>query len=234
MTDRGDDATFDALRDLPAPPPPPLGAALEAELDALEAVATRRPLRDFARVALLSLAYGAAFLFLLTLRRDLHGLPTWWLIAYGLAWFTGFTALCYLAIVPRPGAVVPRWRAVGIGAGIVALGFVTAGLAMHPSASNSTIYGLARLHRGHACLEIGLTTAIVPVILGALALRGALPVGSRWTAAGLGAAGGSLGGLVLHLHCPIADGWHLGVVHGGVVVVAALLAAALVPKLTDR
>ena len=57
-----------------------------------------------------------------------------------------------------------------------------------------------------------------------------MPVGSRWTAAGLGAAGGSLGGLVLHLHCPIADAWHLGLVHGGVVIIAALISAALVPR----
>ena len=112
MTEHGDDATFDALRDLPAPPPPPLGAALEAELDALEAVATRRPLRDFARVALLSLAYGAAFLFLLTLRRDLHGLPTWWLIAYGLAGLaltSGLLTMRFLSL-----AVLVIWFAVGV------------------------------------------------------------------------------------------------------------------------
>jgi hypothetical protein len=64
-------------------------------------------------------------------------------------------------------------------------------------------------------------------------LRGVLPVGARWTAAGLGAAGGSLGGLVLHLHCPIADRWHLGLVHGGVVVLAAVLAAVVVPRVVE-
>jgi hypothetical protein len=214
-------------------PPPPLGAALGAELTKLEPVAPRRPWRDFARVAALSLAYGAALVFLLTVRRDLHGLPVWWLVGYGALWLAGFTSLAYLAIVPRRGSIVPRWRAVGIGAVIVSLGFVTAGLVMHPTADGSIELGLSRVHEGHACLEIGLLTAAVPVLLGALVLRGALPVGSRWTAAGLGAAGGSLGGLVLHLHCPIADAWHLGLVHGGVVVLAALLAAALVPNLTE-
>jgi hypothetical protein len=70
------------------------------------------------------------------------------------------------------------------------------------------------------------------VVIGAIFLRGALPVGSRWVAAALGAGGGSLGGLMLHLHCPVVDGIHVGLVHGGVVGMAALLAAALVPRAT--
>jgi hypothetical protein len=74
----------------------------------------------------------------------------------------------------------------------------------------------------------------VPVVVGALFLRGALPVSSRWIAAALGAGGGCLGGLVLHLHCHIADGLHVGVIHGGVVIIAALLSAALAPRATDR
>jgi hypothetical protein len=222
----------ETLRGLSAVPPPPLGAALEAELAALRPVATRRPMRDFAKVALLSLVYGAALVGLLALRRDMHGIPTWWLVSVGSAWFLGFVVMAYLAIVPRRGAVMPRWRLVAIGTVLVSLGFVGAGLMMDPMTPESRTLGLEHLHEGHWCLELGLATAIVPIVLGALVLRGALPVGSRWTAAGLGAAGGSLGGLVLHLHCPIADGWHLGLVHGGVVVLSALLAAALVPRVT--
>jgi hypothetical protein len=87
--------------------------------------------------------------------------------------------------------------------------------------------------RGHTCLEIGLATAIAPALLGAVFLRGSLPVQSRWVAAALGAGGGSLGGLVLHLHCHIAEGMHVGLVHGGVVAVGAALAAALLPRVTD-
>jgi hypothetical protein len=83
------------------------------------------------------------------------------------------------------------------------------------------------------CLEVGLATALVPVVIGAIFLRGALPVGSRWIAAALGAGGGCLGGLVLHLHCNIVDGLHVGLVHGGVVIVAALLSAAIVPRASD-
>jgi hypothetical protein len=212
----------------------PLGDELEAELAKLTPVATRRPARDFVKVASLSLAYGAVLVALLSVRRDLHGLPVWWLITYGVAWLAGFVGLAYLAVVPRRGAVMPRWRLVSIGAVLISLGFVGTGLIMHPSGPASRQLTLATIHHGHGCLELGLATALVPAILGALVLRGAVPVANRWIAAGLGAAGGSLGGLVLHLHCPITDRWHVGLIHGGVVGVAALLAAALVPKITDR
>jgi hypothetical protein len=79
-----------------------------------------------------------------------------------------------------------------------------------------------------ACLLIGLVGAIVPAALAALALRGVVPVGRRWVAAALGAAGGALGGLVLHGHCPITERFHVGLVHGGVVLVAAAVAVLVV------
>jgi len=37
---------------------------------------------------------------------------------------------------------------------------------------------------------------------------------------------------VLHLHCPVADGLHVGLIHGGVVIIAAALSAAIVPRAT--
>ncbi len=212
----------------------PLGSELEAELAKLAPVSTRRPRRDLVKVASLSLAYAAVLVALLSVRRDLHGLPVWWLITYGAAWIAGFVGLAYLAIVPARGTVMPRWRLVAIAAVLISLGFVGTGLIMHPSGPDSRQLTLGTIHHGHACLELGLATALIPAILGALVLRGAVPVASRWIAAGLGAAGGSLGGLVLHLHCPITDRWHVGLVHGGVVGIAALLAAALVPNITRR
>ena len=51
----------------------------------------------------------------------------------------------------------------------------------------------------------------------ALAMAGVAPV----------TVGGALGGLVLDMHCPIAERFHVGLVHGGVVVLAALVAALL-------
>jgi hypothetical protein len=229
MSQIADDDLEALLRDAPVPAAPDLGDLLERELASLAPVKPRRPRRDAMMVMLASLAYGGLLLALLRLRRDLDGLPAAWLVSYAAAWFVGFASLMWIAIVPVRGEMMPRWRAAGIGAAIASVVFMAGGLLLHQSAPNSAYFGLSNLHRGHWCLEIGVATAIVPATLGALVLRGVLPVGSRWAAAGLGAAGGSLGGLVLHLHCPIADGWHLGLVHGGVIVVSALIAAALAP-----
>jgi hypothetical protein len=169
----------------------------------------------------------------LTTRGDMLELPMGWLAGTALGWLFGFLIPCYLALVPRPGAVTPRWRLAALSVAITSVSFVLFGLAIHPSGESSAHYGADRFHHGHTCLEIGLATALVPVLIGAVFLRGALPVGSRWIAAALGAGGGCLGGLVLHLHCDIADGLHVGFVHGGVVIVAALLSAAIVPRASD-
>jgi len=222
------------LADAPPPAPPPLSAALEAELGSLSPVAPRRPMRQLFMLVGISLVYGAGLLAALTMRRDMSELPTSWVIGAALAWILGFAVPCYLALVPRPGAVTPRWRWAAASAIVTSIGFIALGFMVHPSGPSSASYGWEHAARGHTCLEIGLTTALLPVILGALFLRGVVPVGSRWIAAALGAGGGCLGGLVLHMHCHIADAVHVGLVHGGVVLVAALISAAIVPRATDR
>jgi RNA polymerase sigma factor (sigma-70 family) len=232
MSDPND--ALGALAQAPPPAPPPLSAALEAELGTLSPVAPRRPLRQLMTLVSISLVYGAGLLAALTMRRDMSELPTSWIIGAALAWILGFAVPCYLALVPRPGAVTPRWRWAATSAIVTSILFVVLGLVVHPSGPSSGSYGWDNVGRGHTCLEIGLFTAIVPVIMGALFLRGALPVGSRWIAAALGAGGGCLGGLVLHMHCHIADAAHVGLIHGGVVLVAALISAAIVPRATDR
>ena len=223
----------DILDDLAAQPPPaapPLSPALEAELGKLAPVATRRPLRQLATLIGVSLVYAAGLLAVASMRRDLHELPVAWLVAAGLAWLLGFLVPCYLALVPRAGGVMPRPQLAIASAAVTSAAFVVLGLLVHPSGAHSGAYGWEHIARGHGCLEFGLACALVPVVVGALFLRGALPVGSRWVAAGLGAGGGCLGGLVLHLHCPITDAPHVGLVHGGVVLVAALLSAAVAPR----
>jgi len=224
---------LDELAALPPSAPPPLAAALETELDALRPVATRRPVRQLVMLVAVSLIYGAGILAIVTTRRDASELPMGWMVGAGLGWLFGFVIPCHLAMVPRTGTVMPRWRLAAIAATITAIGFVMLGALIHPSGPSSTQYGAEHFARGHACLEIGLATAVVPIVLGTIFLRGALPVGSRWIAAALGAGGGSLGGLVLHLHCHVTDVLHVSLVHGGVVVVAALLAAAMVPRAAD-
>ena len=225
---------LDSLAGARAPRPGPLSAVLEAELDKLAPVKTRRPARQLATLAGISLVYGAGLVAMFTVRRDLDQLPMPWLLAAGLAWLLGFVIPCYLALVPRPGAVTPRWRWAAASAIVASIAFVVLGLVVHPTVPGvSKTLGWEHLARGHTCLELGVLGALVPVIVGALFLRGALPVGSRWVAAALGAGGGCLGGLVLHLHCPITDAPHVGLIHGGVVLVSALLSAAFVPRATE-
>ncbi len=227
------DRDVDAALDLPDFVPPPMSAALEAELGAMTPVPSRRPLTQLAKLASVSLVYGAGLLAIVSVRDDAGELPMGWMLAAGLAWLVGFVLPIYWALVPPAGSMMPRWKLAGGAAIVMAIGFVVLGLAIHPSGPSSVHYGTERFVHGHWCLELGIATALVPVILGAIFLRGALPVASRWVAAGLGAGGGSLGGLVLHLHCHVTDALHVGIVHGGVVGVSALLAAAIVPRATD-
>ncbi len=213
--------------------PPPLGAELEAELGGIKPVATRKPLRQLAVLFGTSLIYGAGILGILSTRPDIHELPVVWIAGGAIAWALGFVVPLYLAIVPAEGSMMPRRRLAAAAAVTAALLFVVMGMLIHPHGPSSLQYNAERFVHGHPCLELGLATALVPVVLGAVFLRGALPVGSRWIAAALGAGGGSLGGLVLHFHCRITDPMHTGIIHAGVVSVAALLAALLVPRATD-
>ncbi|HMG23359.1 MAG TPA: NrsF family protein [Kofleriaceae bacterium] len=226
-------SAIDELSRLPPPEPPPLPAALEAELAQLAPVATRRPLRQLALLVAVSLVYSAGLLVMLTVRGDLHELPMGWLVSTCAAWLLGFVLPITLATVPRAGSMMPRWRLAGIASVVSAIAMIGLGLVLHPAGPHSFALGWDGVVRGYGCLANGLETALVPVVLGTIFLRRSLPIGSRWVAAALGAGGGSLGGLVLHLHCPVADGLHVGLVHGGVIAIAALLAAALVPRATE-
>ena len=223
----------DALGGARPPKAPPMSAVLEAELGKLAAVTPRRPMRELGVMVVLSLVYGAGLVAMFTVRGDLRELPMPWLVAAGLAWLLGFVVPCYLALVPPHGSMQPRWRLAAACAVVASIGFVVLGLCVHPTGAHSKVIGWEHIPRGHGCLELGVLSAIVPVVIGALFLRRALPVGARWVAAALGAGGGCLGGLVLHLHCPVTDAPHVGLVHGGVVVVSALLSAALVTRATE-
>jgi hypothetical protein len=225
---------LDKLAHAAPPAAPPMSPELEAELGKLATVKPRRPARQVATLVGISLVYGAGLLAALSMRRDMTELPTTWIVGAAIAWLLGFVVPSYLALVPKAGSMMPRWQLGAASAVIASIAFIVLGLLVHPSGPSSLYYGTERFGHGHTCLEIGLATALVPVVIGALFLRGALPVGSRWIAAALGAGGGCLGGLVLHMHCRVADALHIGLIHGGVVLVSALLSALLVPRATDR
>lgn len=230
------DQLTDTLEVLSAPAAllPALHPDLERELASLEPARPRRPLEQLALFSLVSLAIAGGILAVLSLRHDLALLPRGWLIIYCVGWLLAFVGLGAAAILPARGEVSPRWRFAGIAAVGVGSAFVLAGLLLARSTPESTLSpataeGVWNL--GHACLRWGLITAITPVVLGTLFLRGAAPVGARWIAWALGASGGALGGLMLHLHCRVADQVHLGLIHGGVVVIGGVLAALLVERL---
>jgi len=216
---------------------PPPSQALRDMLEDLQPVQTRRPVRDWLLGAALSAAAAAALVLLTGIRRDLAGLPTVWLAVFVVWWTAGFAGVLHLAFVPRPGQVSPRARfaaALGIGFGVIAVGL---GLAFVAAASNSTIVpeGIAPFFRyGRPCYLIGMTTAIAPAVITFWYLRGAAPMNTRWLAAGIGAASGALGGLVLTMHCPVVNASHVGLVHGLIPLLAAGAAALAAGLLMRR
>ncbi|HTL37061.1 MAG TPA: NrsF family protein [Kofleriaceae bacterium] len=224
---------IDKLANASPPSAPPMSSELEAELRTVAAVKPRRPVRQIATLIGISLVYGAGLLAALSMRKDMTELPMGWIVGVAVGWLFGFVVPSYLALVPPAGSMMPRWQLGAASAIVASIAFIVLGLLVHPHGPSSLDYS-DRFGHGHTCLEIGLATALVPVVVGAVFLRGALPVGSRWIAAALGAGGGCLGGLVLHLHCRVADPKHIGLIHGGVVLVSALLSALLVPRATDR
>ena len=216
---------------------PPLSEQLARELDGLAPARTRSPRRQLGLVLGLSLLYGAVLLALLGMRHDLERMPTMWLLGGGTLWLASFGAITWLVVVPPREQVMPRWRWAAALSALAAVLFIAGGLlrpeAAVPVASTYDASLASWFDRGQRCLRWGLTVAVVPVVLSALVVRGAVPVGSRWIAAAIGAAGGSLGGLVLHMHCPVTERFHVGLAHGGVVLVAAGI-AALVATVGER
>lgn len=229
------DPRLAALRGDSAPPPPPSDELLQA-IEGMEPAGPRRPVRDWLVLVAVSLVYAGGLVALSGLRRDLGGLPLPWLVSYSAAWLIGFLAVGWWALVPERGESLLRWRRAGVAAGAIALGFIAAGLlfAEHVTGSSTMYEASPQEVMAHAggCVQFGLFAALGPAALATFFLRGAVPVRSRWVAAAVGAAGGSLGGLVLHLYCPIGERFHLGLVHGGVVLLAAIASAVLTPRIT--
>jgi Negative regulator of sigma F len=213
--------------------PPPMDYELSRELDQLEPTRTRAPRLQSTIVIVVSLLYGGAILAALGLRHDFGDVPPGWLIGGGALWAASFGALTWMVVVPPREQVIPRWRWAAALAVLMAIVLVAIGILRPDSLARvGTHYDVtmdAWTERGARCLRWGLTAAVVPVALTVVVVRGTLPVGSRWAAAAVGAAGGSLGGLMLHMHCPINERLHIGLAHGGVVIVAAVVAALLAP-----
>jgi hypothetical protein len=214
--------------DLPDPPPP--SEALLAAMGRVTPVRTRRPMRRFALVAAASLAYTALWLVWFPPRKDLPFLPRFVWGAELLVWLAAFVGTMAAAIVPRRGAVLPDAPRAGRFAALAALALIALGLVAAPSAAGHTLFfnepheQVAGIFR---CMTFGLFVALVPLTFALVASRRVLLVGSTRVMAAAGAAGGALGGLVLHVLCPVGGALHVGFGHGGAVMVAAALGAGI-------
>ncbi len=229
MSDPLDQKLEESLGAISAAPDatPALAPELERELAALAPVKTRAPARQLAGILALSLLYASGLVALIGLRRDLGAMPRWHLISFAALWLISFAAVSWLVVVPPRGHMMPRARIAVAVAGCAAALLIAGGLLLPRGAPGlSTVYRptVSTVVEHAGCIRWGLLGAALPVLLAAMAVRGSVPVGSRLAAAAVGASGGALGGLVLQFHCPITERFHVGLVHGGLVILAALVA----------
>ena len=84
------------------------------------------------------------------------------------------------------------------------------------------------------CASFVLETAAPFLLVGLFALRRLVPMGRARIGLALGAAGGAVGGLVLHFICPFAGTAHVVLGHVGGTILAAAAGAALLSVLLRR
>lgn len=212
-----------------APIPPPPSAALNDYIARMGRVRPRVPKRSLLIVALGACAYPAWTLTALPLRPDLGVLPVAWTIVVGSLWLAGFGLPLTFAVVPPSGQVLPDGRR--------ALRIATLMAAL--SISASLLLGIAALVGGPplprapatsltswgACVAGGLRVSVPTTAVATFTLRRVVMRDSWRLGAAIGAAGGMLAGLVLHLTCSNRGPGHLALAHGGGVVIGALLGA---------
>ena len=228
----------DQLRDAPAiATAGPPSEELEALVREAKPRAPRRPAKDL--MVLLAAAVGIAgpSLVVLGLRDDFSGLSLLYRGALALAWLVAVMVVGAVALLPRSGSALPRGRVIATVAFLAGLVFIAIGLAWTEAVpGHSHLYepGAANVARwAPYCLSVGTVASLAVVLAMGLLLFRAFPIGSAWVGAGIGAAGGCLGGLILHFHCDIAMPSHFGLVHGGVVLIATALGALLLPRATE-
>jgi hypothetical protein len=211
---------------MPVKAPPP-GAELLARVQRIAPVRTRRPGLALSAAVLVSGLYPAYLLHLYPMRKDMGALPGWWVAVAGLAWAAVFVALLARAFLPRRGDVLPDMSAAFRTTVIGTLGLMGLGLAFTIDAPCCTIVPAARWSDFASawwhCVSFGLRISLPTLVVGALLLRRLVWVRGVRMGMALGAAGGALAGLTLHLLCPIGGALHVGLAHGGGVVVGAVI-----------
>jgi hypothetical protein len=188
---------------------------------------------------LLSLACATSIVvWVIGVRQDLGAVPVLPLALYTLACLASFGVSLGVALVPASGGVLPSGDRSAALSVVVMLVTVPLGLVVGVHAGGEApalvMHGHRFWPRALACVASGLGVALVPATLGVLALRKVIPLGAWRHALAVGAASGVLAGLTLELHCPISSVTHVGLAHGSVMVVPALLLALLGIRLLAR
>jgi hypothetical protein len=217
-------------------PPPPVSPALMGSLDGMKPVRTRVPIRTLLIVLAAGCVYPVAALAIYPLRHDLSALPTAWLVAVALVWLAGFSIPLALALLPRRQQVLPDASRAARVAVLAALTLVLTGLLFTVDAPGITILPKTRWAGFFAlwwhCVSFSLKATVPMLVAASIALRRMTVVNLSYLGAPIGAAGGALAGLTLHGLCPYGGAAHVGLAHGGGVVIGAALGALWLPVLT--
>jgi hypothetical protein len=220
----------DFLHDTGGEAPPPSSALLSA-IDGMKPVRTRVPGRTLLAFAGLALVVLLLSVGVGGMRKDLSGLPAAWVVSMTLAWATAATLSLVVALLPARGEVLANTARAGrvaltSTAALVALGFFATVDAPGRTIIPDHAFGGATWH----CLFTGLKVTTAVLILAIVLLRRAFPSGGMRIAAALGAAGGAVGGLMLHLTCSFGGGLHVGIAHAGGMVLGMVLGAVVVAR----
>jgi hypothetical protein len=217
--------------------PPPSGELLNA-IQGMRSVRTRSRFGALALVALVGLVGPVGVLAHHRYRPDLGALPLGWVIAAAVLWAAAFAASLTAALVPRRGDVLPapgnasRVGSVALGGLLVFTLLATLqvpGVSLRPEDAHLTL-----LQSCVHCASFVLEIAAPFLLVGLFALRRLAPVGRARLGMALGAAGGAIGGFVLHFICPYAETAHVVLGHVGGTILAAAAGALLLPALLRR
>jgi hypothetical protein len=215
--------------------PPPMSASLLAAVRSPRPVRTRAPFRSLLVLTAAAFVFPFTAFVMYPLRADLAKLPPLWVTAVALVWLTGFVVPLAYALLPARGQVLPNGAGAGRAAVLASLTLVLVGLLFTVDAPGFTLLpkttwaGFGRLW--WHCVSFGLKVSVPTILVAAVLLRWVAITNAWRLGAGVGAAAGSLAGLTLHGLCPYGGAVHVGLAHGGGVVVGAILGAIWLPIL---
>ncbi len=181
--------------------------------------------RTYAFVA--ALAYTAILLALFNKRADLFSVPGRTLLLEAAIPLAACALAFAIGVAPgRSGVGESRGMLVGAAIAVPALFAVTTCLVGPADFDPEPFWG-----HGLRCLLVTGLFTLGPLGLAAWAFRGAFVASAGWRSAALGVAAASLGATAMSLICSTGSPAHVLVGHGGMMIVAGLVGAALGSRL---